>query len=212
MCQLKPFKNIILLGVNHQVIGNGISLFSSDGKWVLPNGDVKINGVISQFINDTSNGDIAFDNSAHNYEHSLEVQLPLLIEIFGDDFQIIPLSIWDYSQSSLEHLGSILIQTLEKFPQTAILSSSDFSHYETADFAQKQDNLAIDKILKNDNLGFYETVKKNNISLCGLGPIYALLKVSNYFQWEPSIVEYTNSGETTGDLQEVVAYCGIEFI
>ena len=80
ICQLKPFKNIILLGVNHRGLGAGISLFSSQGKWILPNGEVHINKDINNFIFENSNGEIPFDNSSHNLEHSLEVQIPILIE------------------------------------------------------------------------------------------------------------------------------------
>ncbi len=212
MCQLKPFKNIILLGVNHRGIGAGIGLFSSQGKWSFPNGEILINEEIDQFIFENSNGTIPFDNNTHNFEHSIEVQIPLLIELFGTNFNIIPISIWDYSQAALEFLGSLIIRTLERFPNTAILASSDFTHYENADFAKEQDNLAIRKILINDYEGFYKVVNEHNISLCGLGPIYVLLKIADYFHWNSSIVEHTNSGEVTGNFNEVVSYCGIKFV
>jgi AmmeMemoRadiSam system protein B len=43
------------------------------------------------------------------------------------------------------------------------------------EYAEKQDKLAIDKILKLDSKGLIQTVEENNITMCGYGPISALI-------------------------------------
>jgi AmmeMemoRadiSam system protein B len=43
------------------------------------------------------------------------------------------------------------------------------------EYAEKQDIKAIEKILKMDSEGLINTVHKNNITMCGYGPVAAML-------------------------------------
>ncbi len=44
--------------------------------------------------------------------------------------------------------------------------------------AEKQDKLAIEKILEMDPKGLIDTVHKNNITMCGYGPVAVMLTAS----------------------------------
>ena len=71
-----------------------------------------------------------------------------------------------------------------------MIASTDFSHvgfnYSTMptegmrvdDYAKKQDNLAIEKILNLDSNGLIDTVFNNNISMCGYGPVASIINAS----------------------------------
>ena len=68
-----------------------------------------------------------------------------------------------------------------------IIASTDFSHagfnymsmppenMRVDEYAEKQDSLAIQQILKIDPGGLIQTVKDNNITMCGYGPVAAML-------------------------------------
>jgi AmmeMemoRadiSam system protein B len=45
-------------------------------------------------------------------------------------------------------------------------------------YAEKQDKLAIEKILEMDPKGLIDTVHKNNITMCGYGPVAVMLTAS----------------------------------
>ncbi len=82
-------KCVVILGPNHTGAGSGVSIMTS-GKWKTPLGEVQIdedlgNGI--RLVSDIIDDDIV----AHAYEHSIEVQLPFLQHIFGDEFKMVPI-------------------------------------------------------------------------------------------------------------------------
>jgi len=82
----KP-KNIIILGPNHTGYGESVAVWKQ-GTWQTPLGTLQVNEEITSKLVD--NEFIFEDEMAHLYEHSIEVQLPLLQYAFGD-FKIVPI-------------------------------------------------------------------------------------------------------------------------
>ena len=61
-----------------------------------------------------------------------------------------------------------------------------------------------------DEFALLETVRKNDISMCGVAPTISMLAYAKKMgAKEARLVKYTTSGETTGDMNEVVGYAGI---
>jgi AmmeMemoRadiSam system protein B len=120
------------------------------------------------------------------------VQLPFLqfcAESKKFDFVPICMAMQDFQTS--EEVGKILADAIKKSKKAiAIIASSDFSHagfnymsmppagVRVDKYAEKQDKLAIGKILKKDPKGLIETVEKNSITMCGYGPVAAMLTTS----------------------------------
>jgi predicted class III extradiol MEMO1 family dioxygenase len=91
-----------------------------------------------------------------------------------------------------------------------IVASSDMSHYERAAAAKEKDYEAIRHILTLDPEGLYNTVKNNGITMCGYGPTAAMLAACKSLgASEARLVKYANSGEVSGDYEQVVGYAGI---
>jgi MEMO1 family protein len=90
------------------------------------------------------------------------------------------------------------------------IASTDMSHYISQEQAQKLDKLAIDKILKLDPDGLLEIVQIKNISMCGSGPVAAVLWAAlKLGAKKAELINYSTSGEFTGDKEQVVGYAGI---
>jgi len=90
-----------------------------------------------------------------------------------------------------------------------LLASTDMSHYESRASATSRDKQALDKIIDLDPSGLYQTVVKNNISMCGFIPVTITLMVSKQLgATSARLVGYTDSGDTSGDLNQVVGYAG----
>ena len=201
-------KTFIILGPNHRGMGAKVSIFNS-GSWQTPLGVIEINLELSQEI--IENSDIIKpDKSAHNYEHSIEVQLPFLQYIYGEQFNFVPLCMSDQGVDTSKLVGETLGEVL-KDKDVVLIASSDFTHYESQKNAEKKDKLAIDAILKLNVLDFYESIKEQNISICGHGPIAVAINVAKKLGAKScELLKYATSGDITHSYHQVVAYAAIK--
>jgi hypothetical protein len=181
--------SFIILGPNHTGMGSGVSVMT-ERDWETPLGTVPINKILAKKI---WKGIIDKDDNAHMYEHSIEVQLPFLQFSAGDkkfDFVPICMSMQDFETS--QEVGEILADAVKNTTgKTVIVASTDFSHagfnymsmppsgVRVDTYAEKQDKLAIDQILKMNPKGLIDTVHKNNITMCGYGPVAAMLTTTS---------------------------------
>ncbi len=91
-----------------------------------------------------------------------------------------------------------------------IVASSDMSHYEQASIAKEKDFKAIQQILELNPEGLYRTVREHGITMCGYGPVVAMLVASKILGATMSeLITYTNSGDVSGDYDQVVGYAGV---
>ena len=123
------------------------------------------------------------------YEHSIEVQLPFLQFTAGKkEFEFVPICMTMQDSEISTKVGEIIADVIKKTDENvAIIASTDFSHagfnymsippegMRVDEYAEKQDKLAIDQILNMNPGGLIDTVKKNNITMCGYGPVAAML-------------------------------------
>ncbi len=200
--------DVIVLAPNHRGVGADVALWP-EGTWSTPLGEVAVNSELGELLAAESDL-VEADESAHKYEHSLEVQLPFL-QYFGKDFRLTPLCLLRMSVEQCEELGKALARALRKWGKPAlIVASSDMSHYIPAEAAKRQDQLALDRVLALDPPGLYRAVSKHNISMCGFIPATVMLVAAKELGAEQAeLVDYRNSGEVTGDSREVVAYAAV---
>lgn len=202
--------NVIILGPNHNGLGLPSAIYK-EGKWVTPLGEVDINKDLSEKILKHSKYLIE-DPYAHRYEHSIEVQIPFL-QFLNPNISIVPITIVDYRTPVLNDLGMAIYKAiLETNDPILVIASSDFSHYELVNIARKKDFYAIEAILNLDEEEFMNRVRREDISICGAGPIFVTMIVSKYLGASKGIlIDYNTSGDITKDYSEVVGYAGIVF-
>ena len=201
-------KRIILLGPNHTGLGETLAL-SPDDAWRTPLGTVSTDPELHRNLLATC-PELREDSTAHLREHSLEVQVPF-IQMLQPDCRITAICIGTADYASLEALGHSLSRAIRSNDSPVLLlASSDMTHYESAETAARKDRLAIDRMLEIDPAGLYRTVMENNISMCGFAPAISVLVACLDMKASTSrLMDYTNSGETSGDYRQVVAYAGI---
>ncbi|OAA28026.1 dioxygenase [Kosmotoga arenicorallina S304] len=194
----KP-RRVILIGPNHSGYGKRLSVWPS-GEWSTPLGTLKID---EEFTNALVNSMeyLSFDTSAHLYEHSLEVQLPFLQYLFGDDFKIVTITMMDQRYEVSKRLAES-IRGLMNEAGTLIIASSDLNHYEDHETTLKKDNFLIEHITKLDAKGLYEEATAKRISACGLGAISTVMMLFG----NVSVEKHATSGETSGDYSHTVGY------
>lgn len=199
---------VVILGPNHHGTGHQAAVYQRGG-WETPLGPVPIAETLTAAI--LSNCPAAAgDIQAHLYEHSLEVQVPFLQTLLAD-VAIAPLCIGRVPLETLLALGDGLAQALRTRPQLPlIVASTDMTHYESGDEARRKDHLALKHVLALDPEGLYRTVRDQRISMCGVLPTVIMLRAALALgATKAELVAYANSGEVTGDQQEVVGYAGV---
>lgn len=204
------FETIIILGTNHTGLGKPVSIYPG-GLWETPLGTLRVDEELGKKI--VENSDIAdFDVYAHIEEHSIEVQLPFIQYIYGNNVKIVPIVIGVHTPEAADDLSNaILAARKETNRDIVVLASSDFNHYEPHDVTSSKDMKAIEKIIALDTKGFYEVMLENDISICGPGGIMTLMEITRKQQGKASLLKHATSGDISGDKRAVVGYASIKF-
>ena len=150
------------------------------------------------------------DTLAHQREHSLEVLVPFLAEL-NPNTRIVPIAVSQPDLPTLLSVGKAVGRALRGFARpVSMVVSSDMSHFVPHEMAQELDAKALDPVLALNPTLFYETVRGENISMCGVLPMtLALAAALELGASQSEITDYATSGEMNGEMRRVVGYAGL---
>jgi len=171
---IKSIKNnVFLLGPNHTGVGSRFAVSFDD--WETPLGVVENSRL--EFLRKYK------DESAHNYEHSLEVQLPFLQHRFKN-FKITPITM---KLLSLEEIESIADEISKE--DGYFIASSDFIHFgpmygfnqtneiDKMKWVKEKDDELVHLLENFEYKKFYNKVLENGYTVCGFVPITLMLAI-----------------------------------
>ena len=199
----------VIIGPNHTGYGTLVSVMA-EGEWLTPLGKVPIESKLAiEITKESTYADI--DEKAHIYEHSVEVQLPFLQYIYGENFSFVPIVMLSQEPAVARDLANAIHEASEKLGRDiVVIASSDFTHYEPHDIAVSKDKIAIDAIIELDPEKLHAVVEKYGISMCGPGPVMTLLYLGKKLgSTRAELLAYATSGDVTGDKSSVVGYAAI---
>jgi AmmeMemoRadiSam system protein A len=134
------------------------------------------------------------------WEHSAEVQVPFLQKVLTN-FSILPVVFGNVDPAQVAR--AVATQLDDK---TLLVVSSDLSHYHPYDEARQLDDRCV-KAMCNLDIAAMESQEA-----CGKLPILALLNLAHQNGWQARLLDYRNSGDTSGDKSHgVVGYAAIAF-
>ncbi|RJQ40713.1 MAG: AmmeMemoRadiSam system protein B [Dehalococcoidia bacterium] len=179
------------------------------GDWQTPLGKIAIDSALAQQILAGSRY-FEEDETAHQFEHAVEVQLPFL-QYFKPDAKIVPVVIAQTSIEVCKGIGQEIASAVKELGREVVLiASSDMTHYESQKSAQVKDDQAINAILNLREDELLEKVAKLNISMCGALPAACVIAAARELgAGATELVDYRTSGDETGDYRSVVGYAGI---
>jgi MEMO1 family protein len=203
-------KNVFLLGNSHQTYLHQASL-SGEKHWQTPLGNVELNQKVINDLAERPGWEI--NDQPHQYEHSLEVQLPFLQQVLSS-FTIVPILISSFEFNFLTTLAQDLA---EQFNQPSLLViSSDLSHYPNAELAQKADRELIQAIeeinLEKFKSLVVQTAPEKNLQTraCGAESIKIGLMLAELLDCQQTqLYSYQHSGAISQNLDKVVGYASI---
>jgi AmmeMemoRadiSam system protein B len=205
--------HVILVGPNHRDAGSRYAVYSS-GAWHTPVGDVPVAKPLALELLDHCEL-LAEDTKAHAQEHSLEVQLPMLLRV-NPDVHIVPLLIgggWPESggRRELKEIGGAVAQCVREYGKPVLLvASTDLNHYEDQEVSHTKDKLVLDAIVKLDPDAMMDQVIDVGVSMCGVAATYIVLWAAmGLGAKRAELLEYRTSGDVSGDFTRVVGYGGV---
>jgi len=139
------------------------------------------------------------EDAPDTWEHSIEVQLPFLQRTLKD-FSIVPVV---FGEVEPAQAAEKLLPFLDD--QTLLVVSTDLSHYQPYEEANSRDKRCVKAIC-----GLWADWIAGE-DACGYGPVLALLEIARQKGWKAKLLDYRNSGDTSGNKSGVVGYAAIAF-
>lgn len=198
-------ESFVIVHPDHRGAGKPLAIEGSD-RWHNSIGDVYIDGEFAVAM------ELPFETKAYGSEHSAEVIIPYLQYYMGDrPFHIVPVCMGDQTYRIARHTGEMIYQGACRTGRNImVLSSSDFSHFLSPEEGRMKDQHVLDPIIGRDTEGVERSVQAHRVSVCGFGPIMALMEYSRMVDpdYRVEILARGNSGEVHPSL-EVVDYISL---
>ncbi len=196
----------IIAGPNHSGLGSLVATVV-DYVWETPLGEVEIDSELAKAITRNSSY-LDIDDIPHESEHSIEVQIPFLQHIFGNNFKIVPIAMAMQTIEVARDIANAIAKAVEALGRDVIyIASTDWNHYEPHEISVKKDLGALSYVEKLDAEGFYRYIVENNVSVCGPGPTIVFIYLAKIWGYRGAkILKYATSGDVTGEKSWVVGY------
>lgn len=202
-------ETVLVLGPKHTRLGVPWAV-APHATWSIPGGEIPSDPELARHLAESIPG-LQLDAAAHQREHAIEVELPLLHRV-APHARVVGLALGPSDLESCRKFGERLaavIASLDSPP--LLLISSDMNHFANDDENRRLDALALSAMATLQPEQLYETVTQHNISMCGVVPavivMIALQRLGGLDHFHQ--VAYGTSAETSGDRSRVVGYAGV---
>ncbi|WP_033067141.1 AmmeMemoRadiSam system protein B [Thalassospira australica] len=188
-------KRIVIVGPAHRMAFQGIALARAD-QFATPLGNMRCDLPALQTA--LALPQVQMLDEAHKLEHGLEIELPFIQRLFGEnaDIGIVPLLV---SRCSPRQVNEV-IEKLWGGSETLIVISSDLSHFHDYDTARRMDDRTRTMIEQCEA----ENIDTNDA--CGALPVSGMLVSARARKMTIKTLGMRNSGDVTGDKARVVGY------
>jgi AmmeMemoRadiSam system protein B len=222
---INPFNynRVFLLGPSHHKYLAGVGL-PVCGIYETPLGDITVDSTIVEKLS-KEKGFIYLTRKEEETEHSLEMHLPYIKKMFGENqFTLVPLMIGNLNTHAEEFFGKVLSEYL-KDDKTLFIISSDFCHWGASfDFTyydkkdgeihqsiERLDKEGIKYIEEQDIEAFSSYLEETENTICGRHPISVLLNALKFsgLVTNTRLLHYKQSEKIRKASQTSVSYASI---
>ncbi|WP_088283099.1 AmmeMemoRadiSam system protein B [Ideonella sp. A 288] len=191
-------RRIVLLGPTHRVAVRGLALPAAEA-FDTPLGRVPIDRDAHSRLADLPQ--VIVSDRPHALEHSLEVQLPFLQTVLGEDFSLLPLAVGDATPAEVDEV----LERLWGGDETLIVVSSDLSHYLPYDAARRRDLATTQRLL-------HFAANLHGDEACGAVALNGAMRAAQRHGLVPRLLDLRNSADTAGRGHDrVVGYAALAF-
>ncbi len=204
-------QTVIVIGPKHTPFGVEWAV-APHRTWALPGASIDSDPELASHLASAVPG-LQLDYQAHQQEHAIEVELPLLASLSPHSRVVgIAVGVGDLQLCGkfAEGLARVLQQRNER---VLLVISSDMNHFAGDAENRRLDQLALNAMETCDPATLYNTVRENQISMCGVLPAVIVLdtlrRLGRLTRCER--IGYSTSADVTGDKTRVVGYAGALF-
>lgn len=213
----------VILGAVHTWRPRGNSMYAK-GFWETPLGEVKVDEDVASKLLDLLPEDIVEDPSAHDGEHSIEVQLPF-IKYLCPEARIVPIAMPPHEDSHF--MGKKIGEAVSELgKRIVIVGTTDLTHYgDVYGFAPYGYGSEAEKEMRENDLRMIELAlsmksgdifgeAERNRNACGPGALAATVAAAGAMgAGKGYLLEYKTSYDVMpgGEFQMAVGYAGIVF-
>ncbi len=201
-------KTIIAIGPKHTPHGVEWAV-APHHTWSLPGQNVESDYALARELANSIDG-LEMDAAAHQAEHSIEVELPIIARL-APETRVVGIAIGGGSLDRCEKFAEGLASVIKKLDEPPLLLiSSDMNHFANDDETRRLDAMALAELDRLDPDALHETVTSNHISMCGVLPAVIVMKTLQKLGQlnESRDIGYATSADVTGDKSRVVGYAG----
>jgi AmmeMemoRadiSam system protein B len=202
---------VIVIGPSHT--GRGMEwAVAPHQTWSLPGIEVASDFMLARRLSQTIAG-LELDAVAHQHEHAIEVELPLLARL-APQSKVLGITIGPGDLESCRRFARGLAEVLlDREDKPLLLISSDMNHFASDAENRRLDELALDALDHCDAAELFHTVNRHHISMCGLLPAVIVLETLRLLGslTKAERVGYATTADVTGDKNRVVGYAGMLF-
>jgi len=190
-------KTVVVIGPSHRVGFDGVSIADADS-YQTPLGDLSIDHMLVKELREHFS--LPYFSDAH-HEHSTEVQMPF-IRHYLPHTKVVEL-VYAYAQPEL--IEPIISYILAQ-PDTAVVISTDLSHYYSLEKAKRLDAICLEAIRDENASELHQ-----GCEACGMIGVEAMLGAAKKKGLESIILDYRTSADASGDTSRVVGYASALF-
>jgi AmmeMemoRadiSam system protein B len=202
-------RTAVVLCPNHRVPPPIVSVWPS-GTWRTPLGELPVDEpLVEALLKECKASGLVAEMRAHDQEHAVELQLPIL-QFHRPDLRIVAIVVAQDDPERLKALGEGMARAIAGRDDVLIVASSDMNHYESHEVAERKDKLALDRVLAMDPAGLLEVCDREDITMCGVRPTAATLWAAKALGAKKAeLVRHATSGDVSGEYDSVVGYAGV---
>jgi AmmeMemoRadiSam system protein B len=202
---------VIIFGPKHTHAGMEWAVAPHE-TWALPGATVASDPALARELA-AAIPDLTLDAVAHEREHSIEVQLPLLARL-APSARVVGITLGAATlERSLQFARGLAEVLRRRADKPLLVISSDLNHYASDVENRRLDAIALAALERLDPAGIYGTIAQHKISMCGLLPAVIVLETLRQMGTlhTSQRVAYATSAEASGDASRVVGYAGMLF-
>lgn len=212
MRRVKFPKTVIVIGPKHTPYGVEWAVAPND-VWSLPTGNLAGDSGLARTLADRITG-LELDSAAHQREHAIEVELPL-VQRLAPDTRVVGIALGGGDFASCQRFATELADVLRELDEMPLLMiSSDMNHFATDEENRRLDEIALQSLETLDPANVFDTVvTRHNISMCGVRPAVIVMETLRQLNGlnKCERVGYATSADVSGDKSRVVGYAGMLF-
>jgi len=190
-------KRVIVIGPSHRVYVNGTSVAEYDN-YETPLGNLPIDKKLADEL--IEKFDMHFQADAHS-EHSTEVQMPF-IKNYLPTASVVELVYGNEDPLQLAKVINYLLQD----ENSAVVISTDLSHYYDINKAKQLDTICLDAVANLNPKELHQ-----GCEACGKIGVEAMLIAAKENSLNPTLLDYRTSADVSKDKSQVVGYMSAAF-